>query len=272
MSDSTDKKVPWYASHQRLILGLFATIPFAVVMFSVEFLTARSQLAFGTYYLDLHGFERIAAYSGVQGSLLATAGLSVWAVLSGDRYFMHRVWTGLLLLGSAAVAYLGARAAHWPLGGAIATAVLAAVALRTWHAILKRIERIVRGTSVRRHLLGYPMTRWALAFRETRSAFRLIILDSLSPEAALAAVRGQLAPVIDTAEGGTVDLSKLSKADQVRAAFRELGSYDAPAALAWLGEHGLKVDRSYVYELGRKETAARRSEIHAIGGADRKAS
>jgi len=274
MSESTDVKTRWYRRHPRLVLGLIVGAAFAVVMASVEFLTARGQLAFGAYYLHLHGWERIATYSAVQGSLLATAGLAAWAVLVGDRYFMHRIWTGVLLLGSAGVAYMGAKAAHWPTAGAISTAALAVVALRTWHAILKRVAQIVRGATVRRYMLAYPMVRWLLAFRETRSAFRLVILDNLTPDLALAAVRGQVAPVVEVEGGAPVDLSKLSKADQVRAAFRELGSYDAAPALEWLGKRGLKVDRSYVYELGRKETAARRSEIHAITstGADQKAS
>jgi len=94
-------------------------------MASVEFLTARGQLAYGAYYLHLHGWERIAAYSAVQGSLLATAGLAAWAALVGDRYFMHRIWTAILLLGSAGVAYLGAKAAGMATAGAISTGALA---------------------------------------------------------------------------------------------------------------------------------------------------
>jgi hypothetical protein len=245
-------------------VAVLTLLGFVAVMAAVEFLTARGQWAFGRVYMGLSGPETIASYVAIQGLMLATAALSMWAVLSGDRYFTHRVWTGIFLAASATASYLGAEAAGWPTIGALFVAGFAFAALRTWHAIL---HRIARGTAPRYPVMGYPVMRWALAREETKAAYKLMVLERLSPDAALAAVRGKFAPVIESRDGGApVDLSKVSKAQAVRMAFAELGSYEVTPALEWLAAHQVTVDRSYVYDLARKEQAARRSEMRALPG------
>lgn len=46
----------------------------------------------------------------------------------------------------------------------------------------------------------------------------------------------------------------------MRAAFDELGKRDVPAALGWLTEHGITVDRSYAYTVTWPSTPA----LHAV--------
>lgn len=244
-----------------LAVAVVALAGFAVVIAAIEYNAYRGQVAFGQYYLHLAGWSLSTTYAALQGGTLATAALGLWAVLTGRGYLSHRIWTAVFLAAAVAADYLGSRAAGWPTVGSLYVAGFSIAALRTWHAILRLIWRHLHQEYP---TLRYPLIRWALNRRETWRAFRLSVLDELSPAAALAAVRGQVAPVVDTAEGGTVDLTKVSKAEAVRTAYAELGSYDAPAALTWLTERGVKVDRSYVYEIGRKLATERRAELHAV--------
>jgi hypothetical protein len=50
-------------------------------------------------------------------------------------------------------------------------------------------------------------------------------------------------------------LANMSKADALRAAWAELGSFDVPAAARWLKERGITVDRSTAHKLARREAA-----------------
>jgi hypothetical protein len=238
-----------------------ATAGFALVMVAIEYLAFRGQIAFGRAYFHLEGWPLAAAYLALQGGMLASAGLGLWAVLAEDGYLGHRFWTAVVMSAACVADWLGAQAAGWPTIGAAFTAGFTVVALRTWHAILRRISHDLQAKP---RMLRYSLIRWALAPGETRKAFRLCILDDLAPASALAAVRGQITPVTVTAEGQTVDLSQMSKADAVRHAFAQLGTYEVPPALAWLTDRGVRIDRSYVYEIGKKLAAARRQEIHAV--------
>lgn len=248
------------------IVGLIAFAGFALVIGAIEYLTFRGQVAFGRHYLHLDGAGVGATYLALQGGTLATAALGLWSVLARDGYAMHRVWTGLFLAAAVVADYLGARAAGWPVTGALYVAGFSIAALRTWHAILKRIRRDLAPAYP---LLRYPALRWLLARGETWRAFRLSYLDDLAPAAALAAVRAELVPAPPAADG--VDVRELSKADAFAAAFSALGSYDVAAAVRWLGERGVKADRSYGYEVRNRLAAARRGELHAVAGGERKA-
>jgi hypothetical protein len=53
----------------------------------------------------------------------------------------------------------------------------------------------------------------------------------------------------DQADAEHADLRTMSKRDALRHAFAVLGRRDVPAALAWLAERGVTVDRSYAYTI-----------------------
>uniref|UniRef100_UPI003F497F1F hypothetical protein n=1 Tax=Actinoplanes sp. CA-151224 TaxID=3239904 RepID=UPI003F497F1F len=243
------------------LVGIVAFLGFAVVMSAIEYLTFRGQLAFGAHYMHLSGFGLGATYLALQGGMLATAALGLWSVLARDGYFTHRAWTAIFLAAAALADYLGAKAAGWPTTGALYVAGFSFAALRTWHAILRRLRRDL---SPQYPLLRFPALRWLLAPRETRRAFRLSYLDSISPDEALSRVRGELAPpaALLTADGQ--DVRKLSKSDAIEAAFSAIGSYDVAAATAWLGERGVSANRSTFYDVRDRLTAARRAELHAV--------
>uniref|UniRef100_UPI003F49723F hypothetical protein n=1 Tax=Actinoplanes sp. CA-084688 TaxID=3239901 RepID=UPI003F49723F len=246
---------------QTALVGIVAFLGFAVVMAAIEYLTFRGQLAFGEHYMHLSGFGLGATYLALQGGMLATAALGLWSVLSHDGYFTHRMWTAVFLAAAALADYLGAKAAGWPTTGALYVAGFSLAALRTWHAILRRLRRDM---SPAYPLWRFPLLRWVLAPRETRRAFRLSYLDAISPDEALSRIRGELAPPPALLTEDGQDVRKLSKSDAIEAAFSAIGSYDVAAATAWLGERGVTANRSTFYDVRDRLTAARRAELHAV--------
>ncbi len=72
-------------------------------------------------------------------------------------------------------------------------------------------------------------------------------------------------PVVTDAAPTEPDLSTLSKRDALRWAFNAAGSWDAPAAVAWLAERGIRVDRREAYRLARAEGSTSRLQL-ASGG------
>jgi hypothetical protein len=70
------------------------------------------------------------------------------------------------------------------------------------------------------------------------------------------------------AVAGEPPLSALSKREAVRRAFAALGSFEVPAALAWLAERGITVDRSDAYAVARAEKAqSARAQLAVVNGA-----
>jgi len=246
------------------LVGLVAFAGFAVVMAAIEYLAFRGQLAFGQYYMHLSGYGLAATYLALQGGMLATAALGLWSVLSRDGYVGHRVWTAIFLAAAALADYLGAQAAGWPTVGALYVAGFSLAALRTWHAILRRLRRDMSPTMP---FLRFPVLRWMLAPGETRKAFRVSYLDALAPAEALARVRGELAPPPALLTDDGQDVRKLSKAAAIEAAYSAIGSYDVAAAMTWLGERGVTANRSTFYDVRDRLTAQRRAELHSVTAA-----
>lgn len=240
---------------------------FAAVITAIEMMAIRGQLDFAAHVMGLTGTYVYVVPVALEGGTLASAALALWATLQGDASWRHRMWTAIFLGGAAAANYVGALAAGRSEIAALYLAGFCIAALRMWHAILHRVRRDAHAPE---SPLRFPVLRWLMAPSETAKAFRVSVLDSLSPADALSVVRGRTLPVVTT-EQGTVDLSKLSKAEAVRQAFAALGSYEATPAREWLAERGVKVDRSYVYTIANKLAAARRAEMHTVNGSESKA-
>jgi len=254
------------------VTAVVAFFAFAVVLVSVEFLTARGQLEFGKHYMNLHGPGLAAAYLGLQGGVLATAALGLWATLARDRATSHTLWTLVFMAAAATAAYLGAHAAGWPTTGAVYAAGFSVAALRTWHAILKRIRRDL---SPSYGWFRFPLTMWTLAPRTTWKAFRLSHVREMAPADALALVNGEQritppsAPV-SPAAAVAVNLTAMSKADAARAVAAELGTYDTAPVRAELARRGVDMDKSQCSAVLRGERDARardlRDVLHVVGG------
>jgi hypothetical protein len=256
-----DEQATRKTSKKILTIGAVAFCGFAVVLAAIEYLTFRGQVAFGRHYLGLSGWSLAATYAALQGGTLATAALGLWSVLARDGYFWHRAWTGLFLAAAVVADYLGAQAAGWPTVGAFYVAGFSVAALRTWHAILRRIRRDMSPAYA---LLRYPALRWLLAFGETRRAFRLSYVDELSPAEALTRVRGELPPPRELLTDDGQDVRHMPKSRAIEAAYAAVGSYDVAAATRWLGERGVTANRSTFYEVRDRLTAARRADLHPV--------
>ncbi|HWD07085.1 MAG TPA: hypothetical protein VG674_32045 [Amycolatopsis sp.] len=61
-----------------------------------------------------------------------------------------------------------------------------------------------------------------------------------------------------------VKLAKLNKRDALRYAFDLIGQRDVPAALEFLRERGVRVDRSYAYSV---DWSPKTAVLRAVGGA-----
>ncbi|MFM9469668.1 DUF2637 domain-containing protein [Streptomyces scabiei] len=129
-----------------------------------------------------------------------------------------------------------------------AMSILGAVLLEV---VVRKIRRTARSEYgvYERPLPKFRALRWIVAFKETKSAWKLSIVDGItSPDEAVKVARERKSVVI-------VDesLNELSKADKVKSAFSALDSYDVPNAIDWLSARGVKVNRAYVYEIAKKE-------------------
>lgn len=237
---------------------------FAAVISAIESLAIRGQLDFAEHVLGLHGWHAYGVPVALEGGTLVCAALALWAALERDRVITHHFWTAVFLGAAAYANYIGALAADRPAEAAVYLAGACGAALRIWHAILRRIRRTAlppRESSG----ASFSLSRWLLAPRETFRAWRFSVLEGISKrQDALAAVRGKAIPsTVATEDGAAVDLSKVSKAEATRTAFATLGSYEVGPALEWLTQRGVSVDRSYVYELARKQASRRRAELAA---------
>lgn len=248
-------------SRKIIAVGVVAFVGFAVVMGAVEYLTYRGQVEFGRHYFHLSGGRLVFAYLALQGSMLTSAALAMWAVLMGRPYGRHQLWTAITLAAACVADYLGAAAAGWPVIGAAFTAGFSVLALRSWHAVLRLISARLSDSWT---LLRYPLLRWVMAFGETRAAFRLSYLDDLSPGEALSRVRGELAPPRELLTADGQDVRRLSKTDAIKAAFAAIGGYDVPAAIDWLSQRGVTANRSTFYDVQQRLAAERRAEMHTV--------
>jgi hypothetical protein len=252
-----DRKAP----RKTFAVAAVALIGFAAVLAAIEYNAYRGQVAFGQHYLHLNGWPLATTYAALQGGTLATAALSLWSVIARDSYGTHRLWTAIFLGAAVLADYLGASAAGWPTVGALYVAGFSIAALRTWHAILRRIKR---DASPRYPALRFPLLRWLMAPGETRRAFRLSYLDSLSPAEALTRVRGELPPPAELLTEDGTDVRRLTKSQAIEAAYAAIGSYDVAAAMRWLAERGVTANRSSFYDVRDKLAAARQAALMPV--------
>lgn len=241
-------------------------------------------MRFGTRELGLSGGWELLVPISLDGAALYAALLAVRAVLAGDSAIWARVLTCTYALAAAgfnAHAATSTAAALFYAGMSISAVVLWDTTLRALRRDQLRALGYVQGASAR-----YRALRWALAPSETGQAWRAAVLEDVpDPRTALAMVRGEVVasrPDPTPPDGGTPQvvadpttpevvthtpraLPVGTKADAVRSAFDALGKRDVPAALAWLADRDITVDRSYAYTVSWEAAPA----LRAVGGGDR---
>ncbi|MFI5801025.1 DUF2637 domain-containing protein [Streptomyces sp. NPDC051677] len=112
----------------------------------------------------------------------------------------------------------------------------------------------------------FRVLRWIVAREETYRAWKTAVIEGITrPEEAVSAVRGTGVPARPrSAVTGSEDVSAMSKADALRYAFRVLDSYDVPAAVDWLAERGVIVNRSHAHNVARNEKRSALGELTPV--------
>lgn len=181
--------------------------------------------------------------------------LSLRAVIAHDSAAGPRLLTFFLVVGSAGANYFHASNED---GGSTAAALyFGAMSVLSWwlfDVVLKQIRRTMlrRIGAVERPLARFRTVRWLRYPRETFAAWSLSVRYGITrPEDALARVwKAQQVKEVEELDGLPAGISK---ADAVRLALTAVGSVEeVPAALEWLEERGMTVDRSYAYDVAKK--------------------
>jgi uncharacterized protein DUF2637 len=223
-------------------------------------------LAAGWEYLVPLLFGAAAAYCAL---------LAVRHVLAGDSAVTERALTWIYAAAGAGFNWHhaeragNAAAAIFFAGASVSAALLWDRTLRAW----RRRDELRAAGALERPLPRFRLLRWLVAWGETWAAWRLAVREGVtSPDEALRRARADRLGISDglvaaparpaaghaspraiagallAADEPAANLvGKKSKAAAVRAAFDALGRRDVPAALAWLEQRGVTVDRSYAY-------------------------
>ena len=243
-------------------------------------------VSFGTQ-IGLTGGLQYVVPVALDGAAAYAALLAIRAVLAGDSAITPRLLTCIYALAAASFNALAAQstpAALFYAGMSLSACLLWDQTLRMLRHDQLRTMGVIEGAAAR-----YRPLRWLLAFDETGRAWRTAVLEDVQdPREALAMVRGESSPtstLIPPDGGSPVSMSEpttraevlehtplalpacASKADALRLAFDELGAADVPAALSWLRDRGLDMDRSYAYALARTWTPTK--ALRAVGGSGR---
>lgn len=249
------------------VVAGFAFLGFAVVLLAIEAMAVRGQLDFARHVMGLSDQYVYVVPLALEGGTLVTAMLALWATLTGDPTFMHRVWTWVFLAGAAAANWLGALAAGRSPIAAVYLAAFCVAALRMWHAILHRIRRSelrVAGAT-ESPLPRFRLLRWFVAPRETFTAWKVAVrADVASPAEALALARREiqaLTPASSPAAGTDVDLTSLTKKAAIEHAAGVLGTFAVNPIRDYLAERGITTDRSNTSKVLRDLQDERRREV-----------
>lgn len=254
---------------QRVTLWVVGAVALVAVVGAPAAASWHGLVGFGRRELGLTGGWEYLVPFALDGAALYAAVLAVRAVLAGDSAIWPRVLTCLYALAAAGFnAHAAATevAALFYAGMSISAVVLWDTTLRALRRDQLRELGVVQGVSAR-----FRPLRWLLAPTETGQAWRAAVLeDIVDPRAALRVVRGERVDLDDPdsrppggggggvpaigdwgptplGSGPRLELTVGTKADAIRAAFDAIGRRDVPAALAWLAERGVSVDRSYAY-------------------------
>lgn len=276
-------RVPAITEMRTWALRAASALALVAVVGSPAAASWHGLVRFGEHELGLSGGWEYLVPISLDGAACYAALLAVRAVLAGDSAIWPRLLTCAYALFSAGFN------AHAAVSGpaALFYSLMSLSAVVLWDTTLRALRRdqlracgFLPGASAHFRLL-----RWLLAPTETGQAWRGAVLEDIAdPTTALAVSRGEVTlprgRTVTPRDGGTRAIADSTtaevleytprelptpstKADAVRAAFDALGRRDVPAALVWLAERGITVDRSYAY------TVSWTPALRAVSGDDR---
>lgn len=190
-----------------------------------------------------------------------TAVLAVRDVLSGDSALANRGLTWAYAAASAGINFWHAdQVGGVPAALFFAAASLSAVAL--WDRTLRALRRdqLRAQGAVQEPTPRFRLARWVVAFRETRQAWCVAVVEGITDPAEAVRMARQLAETgTKVAALPAADLRGLSKGDAIRTALRELDAEgreldteDKREVAEWLAERGVEVSPSYVGDIVRR--------------------
>jgi hypothetical protein len=258
----------------RLVVAVIA-LALTIVVLAPVALSFHSLSDWARTSLALTGWWVYVVPVALDAAALTCVGLTFHAVLRADSAAGPRALMWALALASST-----ANARHGSTIGADAVAFYAAmplVAMVLLDITLRRVRRSALAGlgGIEPPLPRFRGARWlpGVGLRETAAAWRAAVLEGFtSPAEAVQAVRlrreGAVPNVAETPHqlaAQAAELAELSKADQLRAAFRAVGETSAPRALTWLARRGVEVSARYAHEVAAAERD-RTPELRAIEG------
>lgn len=240
------------------------------VLLAIETVAVRGQLDFARHVLELEGHYVAVVPLALEGATAAAAGLTLWATLTGDPVFMHKLWTWIFLGAAVAANWSGALAAGRSTMAALFLAFTCVGALHLWHALLQRIQRnALRALgAMESPLPRFRVLRLIVAPRETFTAWKLAIRHDITrPADALALARREViaTPAAAPAAINEVDLTGMSKREAIEHAAHVLGTFETKPVRTWLAERGVTTDPSNARKvLVDLEDDRRRNLVRAI--------
>ncbi|MEV5880717.1 DUF2637 domain-containing protein [Streptomyces sp. NPDC052101] len=196
--------------------------------------------------------------------------LSLRAVIAHDSAAGPRLLTFFLVAGSAGANYY--HASTEPGGSTAAALYFGAMSVLSWwlfDVVLRQIRRTMlrRIGAVERPLARFRAVRWMRYPRETFAAWSLSVRYGLTrPEDALARV--WQAQQVKEAENLDELPAGIKKADAIQLALAAVGDKGVPAAVEWLRDRGMVVDRKYAYDVAKKVDGAPMPPQLSATGAD----
>ncbi|MFF6984227.1 DUF2637 domain-containing protein [Streptomyces sp. NPDC008343] len=210
-------------------------------------------VGFGTDVLHLKAPWAYGVPVSLDVAAMLCGFLSLRAVIAHDSAAGPRLLTFFLVVGSAGANYYNADTE--PGGSTAAALYFGAMSVLSWwlfDVVLRQIRRTMlrRIGAVERPLARFRIVRWLRYPRETFEAWSLSVRYGLTrPEDALARVwQAQQVKEVEDLNGLP---EGITKADAVRLALSAKEG-DVPAALEWLKDRGMTVDRSYAYDIAKK--------------------
>lgn len=236
--------------------AITAVVSFTLVLAAIEAMALRGQVDFGRHVLHLKDAWLAVPPIALEGGTLASATLTLWAVLTRDSATLPRLMTAALLAAAAYANYEGAHHAGRLTLAADYLAGASVAAYLMWHTVLTRVRRgeLRSAGAVDPPLPRFRLLRWIFAFSQTRAAFTIAVREGISdPREALARIGPDVLPPAQyTAEEiGPDELAALAaerggKRRAVEYAATVLGCREPSKVQQWLASHGIHVDLSYV--------------------------
>jgi hypothetical protein len=282
-----------HASRSATTLGFLGYAVLVAVVGCVAVMSWRGLVGFAHDELGITSPLRFVVPLSLDAAAMATAFLALRSVVLGDSAAGARLMV-LAFVGASAWFNITHADHH---GGIVAAQYFGGMSLAAWglyELVLRHVRRdVLRAVgALEPPLVRFRGVRWARFPLATFRAWSLAVEHGIThAEDALALARGQSAgtpappaparpassprstpapaPALDMgAHDATAAARALpSKADQLRYAFSVIGSYDVPAALAWLTERGIPaLDRSTAHKVARREREARRPGLAVVGG------